>query len=92
MASGVLKRTIFYGVHQGTIRFSDWANVVTSQGSCAEPYQANLRNSPGTPINVDFDPADQIVRIDEIEQIDLAKENLLWGGCSGGKVRIRVGP
>lgn len=87
MASGIVKRTVFYDNTDGVKRFWDWALARTSLGTMAEPFVANNRHSVGT-VNIQFDPTDMISRIDDIKEADIDQSLLL---LSGGDEQIHGG-
>ena len=60
----ILKREIFYDNTGGFARFWDWALCTTTLGTMAEPFMPNDRHRiDGVS---EFDPTDEISRIDEI--------------------------
>ena len=83
----IQKRTVFYDKTGGIARFWDWALTTTTVGACAEPFMANLRSIDAPVIN--FDPADECARIDEMKEADIGQSlillsggtNQLHGGC-----------
>ena len=64
----ILKREIFYDDAGGFVRFADWASVTTTLGAMAEPFLPNDRHLPGA--FGQFDPTDEIARIDSIRVVD----------------------
>ena len=72
----ILKRTCYYDNSRGRAMFWDWAKVTTPLGVMAEPYIAGLKFSHNLP-TVDFDPDDEINRIDEIRALPIDKEQLI---------------
>ena len=97
--SGILRRTIFIDVNRknGTTyhKFWDWAIVTTGIGSMAEPFQAGQKYPHCTNLAQDYDPEDQMVRVDEIIYAD--PEPRLLGGSgedppiNGGVLMTRDG-
>lgn len=64
----ILNRTVYFEKDaSGICRFSDWATVTTTIGAMAEPFVANERYGFGP--YQDFDPSDEIVRVDNIRAI-----------------------
>lgn len=82
----ILKRTVFYDKTGGIVRFWDWALVTTTLGTMAEPFVANMR-SIDAPVR-NFDPTDEIARIDEMKEADIGQSLLL---LSGGKNQLHGG-
>lgn len=76
--SGITKRTAYYYVKDGIVRFLDWATVITDLGTMVEPFQLNKRHSTGTPI-IEFEADDQIARIDGMERISFDHHRLILG-------------
>ena len=78
----------------GVIRFSDWAAVKTPIGYMVEPgFIVNNRHPIGIDMT-DFDPTDEMNRIDDIQFIDMLQEKtVLSGGTAlhGGPCMPRVG-
>jgi hypothetical protein len=64
----IVKRTVLFDRTTDVIRFNDWAYVDTTIGPMGEPFHPNARVSTGTPIT-DFDPTDEISRIDEMRAL-----------------------
>ena len=90
----IQKRTVFYDIAGGVVRFQDWALVTTTLGVMAEPFEINRRAGD---INIpNFDFTDEVNRIDDIKQMDGNKSMLqLSGGdhqLNGGNTMPRVGP
>ncbi len=49
--SAIKKRTIYYDLTGGVIRFMDFAKVITSQGVCVEPFVSiGSRFTTSTPL------------------------------------------
>lgn len=90
------KRTVYYEKKPGGVfRFSDFASVVTNLGQMIELRQPFSRRAIGGDLG-DFDPADEMSRIDEMQNIDMLKEKqILSGGeyppLHGGYLMPRVG-
>ena len=76
--SGIIRRTVYYYVKNDVTRFLDWATVTTGLGEMVEPFQANRRHTVNTNI-IDWDPEDQIARIDGMERIDYNSHHLILG-------------
>lgn len=88
----IQKRTIFFEKKANVpIRYSDFAMVTTTLGSMVEPFCFANRIFD---YNTDYDPTDQIARVDDMTGIDLDKEQLLLSGgdhLHGGKLTMRTG-
>ncbi len=82
----IQRRTAFYEESGGVFRFLDWALTQTTLGMMAEPFNAN--NRYGMSPAIQFDPTDEIVRMDNISRIDFDKSLLL---LSGGSEQIHGG-
>lgn len=76
----ILKRTVFYDYTGGIARFWDWALTTTTLGTMAEPFQPNQRHQGNTEF-LEFDPTDDVARIDEIRSssVDTAMLTLSGG-------------
>lgn len=78
----------------GILRFSDWAAVKTPIGYMVEPgFVINNRRAAGEDIT-NFDPTDEMNRIDDIQIIDMLQEQLVLSGgqhLHGGTHMPRVG-
>ncbi|KKM96312.1 hypothetical protein LCGC14_1179430 [marine sediment metagenome] len=72
----ILKRKVFYDDSRGNIMFWDWAMVTTTLGSMVEPFIVGQKYAINDDI-LDFDPADEINRIDSIRIMDLNKEQVV---------------
>lgn len=83
----ITNRTVYYDVTDGIKRFWDWASVTTTIGSMVEPFVVNARVSKETPI-IEFDPTDEIARIDEIKGRTIDKSLLV---LSGGDYQLHGG-
>lgn len=79
----ILKRTVFYDNTNALARFWDWALVETPIGQMAEPFQINQRDS-----RIEFDPTDDMSRIDEMRAKPIDKELLV---LSGGQHQLHGG-
>ena len=79
----IQRRTVFYDVTHGISRFWDWALVTTTLGTMAEPFMPNARDSGS-----EFDPEDEINRIDEIRAQPIDVSMLV---LSGGEAQIHGG-
>lgn len=91
----IQRRTVFYDIKDGVIRFNDWAKVTTTLGSMSEPFMVQQRSMHDTDFpNYDF--TDEVNRIDDIKQMDVHKATLLLSGgdaqIHGGTLLPRVGP
>ena len=72
----ILKRSVLYmKTEKNPYRFVGWAICTTTLGAMLEPFDINSRN-PGVDL-VDWDPSDPIARIDELQNIDDGKEELM---------------
>lgn len=89
----IQKRTVFYDNTGGIARFWDWALVTTTIGSMAEPFVVNDRHAMEK--SIEYDPTDEIVRVDEIRAHTIDSQQLeLSGGqhhLHGGVLVPRVG-
>jgi len=83
----ITNRTVYFDVTNGVARFWDWATVTTTIGSMSEPFIVNARTSTGTP-KIEFDPTDEISRIDNITGRDIDKSLLV---LSGGDYQLTGG-
>jgi len=90
----ILNRTIFYDNTRGLAMFWDWALVTTTLGVMAEPFVVGQKLTANNPLE-DFDPEDEINRIDSIRAMPLHKEQLVLSGgddhLHGGPTVTRVG-
>lgn len=77
----ILKRTVFYDDTGGVVRFRDFAIVTTTLGKMIEPFVVNNRTPLGAD-RLEFDPEDEMVRIDAIERIDAGRERRLMSDSS----------
>jgi len=81
--NNILNRTVFYDMTGGVVRFRDYAHVTTTLGGMVEPFNVNQRKEPDTDM-VDFDPTDDMCRIDQMQAIDATMEGqLLSFGATG---------
>ena len=107
--SGIKKRTIFVDVHNKDVystadsmttresfhKFWDWALVQTEIGPMAEPFQVGLKYPHQTCLAQDYDPEDEMARVDEIKVSE--NDPSLLGGSGedraliGGILMTRVG-
>lgn len=90
----ILKREVYFDNTGGYVRFFDWAIVTTTLGSMVEPFLPNSRTNRGN--FIDFDPTDEIARIDSMEAASSDKQQLLLSGggphhINGGVMMPRVG-
>ena len=72
-------RSVFYDESGGLVRFWDWAIVTTTLGTMAEPFMVNARPTDGE----DWDPEDEINRIDHIRGSPRDQAQLILSGGSG---------
>lgn len=86
--SVIKKRTVFYDTTGGVVRFWDWAQVVTSLGTMAEPFVVNLRKIASDSLQ-NFDPTDEATRIDEMVGMTIDKQQQVLSG--GGENHIHGG-
>ena len=93
----ILRRTVYYGDvdSSGAKRFLDFAIVTTTIGEMVEPFIVNQKHTPSQSFET-HDPADEINRIDSVENIDLRNYTTLlsFGDASvlhGGDINPRVG-
>jgi len=74
----IQKRTVFFDDTGGVARFWDWSLTTTTLGTMAEPFMPNARHQFGA--FTEFDPADEISRIDEIRASTVDKQLLVLSG------------
>ena len=90
----ITHRTVFFDDSTGVVRFSDWALVKTTLGTMVEVFNINQRNVTSVQLR-DFDPTDEIARIDSIKRISLHREKLILSGGTqvlhGGIMQPRDG-
>ena len=91
----ILKRTVYYDNSRGIAMFWDWAKVTTTLGVMAEPFVVGAKHVANTPL-VDFDPDDEINRIDEIRAMPIDREQLILSSSAvdhlhGGPTVTRIG-
>jgi hypothetical protein len=90
----VLKREVYYDNTGGIARFWDFAIVTTTLGTMIEPFLPNQRTDFGG--YDDFDPTDEVARIDEIRAAPRDKAMLMLSGgehqLHGGTLNPRTGP
>jgi hypothetical protein len=83
----ILKREVFYDNTGGIARFWDWSLTTTTLGTMAEPFNPNDR------LRVDgvseFDPTDEIARIDCIRAASVDTQPQV---LSGGVHALNGGP
>ena len=84
----ILNRTVYYDNTGGLAMFWDWATVTTTLGTMSEPFIAGQKFASNLP-TADFDPDDEIARIDNIRALSLDKEQLV---LSGGDGHLHGGP
>ncbi len=89
----ILKREVLYDYTGGIARFLDMAVCTTTLGTMSEPFSPNNRFNFGN--FQDFDPTDEINRVDCIRAINGDKAMLeLSGGAHqliGGVMNPKVG-
>ncbi len=78
----ILNRTVYYDTSRGISMFWDWATVTTTLGAMVEPFIVGQKFASNLP-TVDFDPDDEIARIDIIRSMPLHKEQLVLSGGNG---------
>ena len=88
----ILNRTVYYTRVGGTVKFLDWAHVVTSIGMMAEPFIANARFSPAATGQVlNYDPSDIMARVDDMQEVSGEGDvKRLFAGVHGGNALPRV--
>ena len=91
----ILNRTVYYDNSRGLAMFWDWAKVTTTLGVMAEPFIVNAKFTAQTPL-VDFDPDDEINRVDEIRALPIDREQLILSSSAvdhlhGGPTVTRIG-
>ena len=77
----ILNRTIFYDYTNEIASFWDWALVTTTLGTMVEPYTFSRHGLEQETIQ--FDPTDEIVKINKIRAADRDKEQLILSGGDG---------
>jgi len=87
----IQKRTVYYDNKNGRAMFWDWAKVTTTLGTMVEPFLPGSRHALNEDFE-DFDPDDEINRIDEIRALPLGKHQLILGDnhVMGGSVMPRI--
>ena len=75
----ILQRACFYDDTRGFITFWDWAKVTTTLGAMVEPFTPGLKFAKDVD-KADFDPEDEIARIDSIRIMDLNREQTILSG------------
>lgn len=78
----ILKRTVLYDNTDGIVRFWDWALVTTTLGTMAEPFVANARHLLQQDF-AQFDPTDEIARIDDMRESSIDISLLALSGGDG---------
>lgn len=90
----IQKRTVYFDYNDGVAKFWDWAHVITTLGTMAEPFLPNAHHSLGQAYE-DFDPEDEIARVDELRAMPRDIEQLVLSGGSdhlhGGQLLPRTG-
>ena len=84
----ILNRTVYYDTSRGISMFWDWATVTTTIGAMVEPFIVGEKFAFDV-ATVDFDPEDEIARMDIIRAMPLDKEQLV---LSGGDGHLHGGP
>lgn len=98
--SGIKKRTIFVDVHEKDSynttdsmttketfhKFWDWALVQTGIGPMAEPFQVGMKYPHNTCLSTEYDPEDEMARVDEI--VVSEREPRLLGGSGGDRALV----
>jgi len=81
----IVKRTVLYEKKDGLpFRFSDWALVVTTDiGSCVEPFCHAHKGFQQSSTTFEYDPTDEMTRIDLMQNIDITGETGLLSGFDG---------
>ena len=72
----ILKRTVYYDLKDGRAMFWDWAKVTTTLSVMCEPFIPGLRHDMNQDFE-DFDPEDEINRIDDIRAMPIDKEQVI---------------
>ena len=73
----IQKRSVLYvKPDMGPYRFIGWAMVTTTLGAMLEPFDINNHHNPSQNW-VDFDPSDEISRIDDLQNVDIGRQTLL---------------
>jgi hypothetical protein len=89
----IQKRSVFFDDTGGYVRFWDWALCTTTLGTMAEPFLPNDRYQFG-PFD-QFDPTDEMARIDDIRASSVDKQLLVLSGglhaLTGGTLLPRDG-
>jgi len=89
----IVKRSVYFDTTDGIVRFLDWALTQTTIGVMAEPFSVDNRHNFAN--FQDFDPTDEVHRIDSLHAVDACRINqLLSGGdhaLNGGVLNPRVG-
>lgn len=89
----ILKRTVYFDDSCGFVRLWDWALCTTTLGTMAEPFMPNDRYA--FQAQREFDPTDEIARIDYVQAYPIDKHMLeLSGGVNqlnGGTQNPRIG-
>jgi hypothetical protein len=97
--SGILRRTVFYDDSDGYVRPFDFNLVMTAVGACMEPNFAILPRTcfcqgkaADTLGKQEYDPTDEINRVDEIKPFSLDKQMLICGEqVHGGTLLPKTG-
>ena len=75
----ILNRTVYYDNTGGTAMFWDWAKVTTTLGVCAEPFFPGQRSQANLDYE-NFEPNDEINRIDIIRALPIDKAQVILSG------------
>ena len=87
--SGIIHRTVYYDERpNGVLNFWNWAHVKTGIGTMVEPFAPGLRHATGT-ASLDFDPEDQMSRIDRLERRDGRQSKMVLS--SGSTIPLHGG-
>lgn len=78
----ILHRTVYYDITNGISMFWDWCQVSTTIGTMVEPFIVGAKFATNTPLG-EFDPNDEIARIDTIRSAQLDTEGKYLSGGQG---------
>jgi len=78
----IQSRTVYHDDSRGISMFWDWATVTTTLGAMVEPFIVGEKFAFDV-ATVDFDPEDEIARMDIIRSMPLDKEQLILSGGTG---------
>jgi hypothetical protein len=89
----ILKREVYYDDTGGLVRFWDWALATTTLGTMAEPFTPDSQYAFAP--QREYDPTDEIARIDSVRAAPIDKSLLLLSGgvtqLNGGTLCPRLG-